>query len=436
MRKLFLIAMIFCCFQGASAQEDISVTRLTLNNGMRVWMKPTNFDSEEVVLRLIAEGGFANLPEEERGAAELSATMALESGFGGMDPDHLSALFYEHAIEFSARVQPFSHLIEATLHSDSLPEALNLCKLYFTKQQLTEESFREVIKQTKEGLAYHVEDGRTLYEDAFKNLNTQNKHPLKPVKAKDLDRARFDAARDYLEASLADPSRFVCIILGDFDETKMKPILEATLGSIAKTTPKKALQPPSIPEFPKEPVTKVINFYGRADSVGRLTFPLVSPVEETHAHALDVGVQALEVRLRQVMQDRYDGAHMCVNVTYELPFYPLRDLPWIVIQYRSEPRKTAQVKDVLLSAIQLFHENGPTPGEVEKVEGNIHRNQEYWLNDNDYWLALLTNYAIWDWDPAGIVTSDPKNLSTAERVKQVFQAYVPKNRYTWLYSQN
>lgn len=434
MRKFILFATIICSFQGGFA--DVAVTRVTLKNGMQVWMKPTNFESEEVVLRLISEGGYASLPEDQRCAGELAASAALESGFGKMDPDHLSALFYEHAIDFSARIQAFSHVIEATLHSDSLPIALNLCKLYFTQQQLSEEGFNEVVKQTKEGFEYHIEDGRTLYEDTFKNLNTQNYAPIKPLKPKFLDTARFEVAHDFLEASLADPSRFVCILLGDFDQEKVVPILEVTLGTIPKITPKKPLEQPSIPTFPTEVIAKVINFYGRADSVGRLTFPLNKPLEEGDSHIMDVGVQALEMRLRQVMHDRYDGAHMCVNVTYELPLYPLRDSPWIVIQYRSEPRKTALVKEVLLTAFKLFQENGPTPGEIEKVEDNIHRNQDFWLDDNDYWLASLTNYAIWNWNPEGIVAAEDKPQTTAEKVKQVFQIYLPKERYTWLYSQN
>lgn len=434
MRTLIFIATLVLSLQGLTAATDPEVTRATLKNGMRVWVKPTDFESEEVSIRLIAEGGFASLPEEQRYAGELAPAAVLESGFGDMDGDQLSALFYENSIEFSARVQPFSHLIEATLHSDSLEQALQICALYFTKQQMNEEGFKEVVKQTKEGLVYHLEEGRSVYEDAFRVLNTQDYSPIRPLKPKHLDTARFEVARDFLEASLADPSRFVCIVLGDFDAAKLMPLLEKTLGSIPKKDSKVPLAQVTLPNFPKEVIHKVVSFYGRPDSIGRITFPLNQALEESHAHAMDIGVQALELRLRQVMQDRFEGSHCCVNVTYELPLYPLQGSPWIVVQYRSEPRKTAQVKDVLVTAFKQYQENGPTPGEVEKVEAKIHRNQEYWLTDNDYWLGVMTNFAIWNWDPKGIVAAE-ETAPTAEKVKQVFQGYVGKDRHTWIYSQ-
>lgn len=432
MRTLILIATCVLSLQWLNA-ADPGVTRATLKNGMQVWIKPTDFESEEVSIRLIAEGGFATLPEEQRYAGELAAQAALESGFGDLDGDQLSALFYENSIEFSARVQPFSHIIEATLHSDSLEQALEVCTWYFTKQKIDEEGFKEVVKQTKEGLVYHLEDGRTVYEDAFRVLNTQDYPPLKPSKAKHLETARFEVARDFLEASLADPSRFVCIVLGDFDPSTIMPLLEKTLGTIPKKTPKAALAQVTLPTFPNAVIHKVVNFYGRPDSIGRITFPLNKALAEGHAHAMDVGVQALELRLRQVMQDRFEGTHCCVNVTYELPLYPVQESPWIVVQYRAEPRKTTQVKDVLLAAFKQFQENGPTPGEVEKVEAKIHKNQEYWLTDNDYWLGVMTNFAIWNWDPQGIVASEEP--APAEKVKQVFQSYVGQDRHTWIYSQ-
>ncbi len=64
---------------------NLGVTEITLENGVRVRMKPTDFKSDEVVFTATSYGGSSRLPEAQTYAAGVAANVATQSGIGAFD---------------------------------------------------------------------------------------------------------------------------------------------------------------------------------------------------------------------------------------------------------------------------------------------------------------------------------------------------------------
>lgn len=437
MIKTFVLTFLVLLLASFSlfADPSFGIAQITLKNGMKVWLKPTQDEEDEVSLRMIAEGGYSLLPEDQRGSGEMATQVAFESGLGDLSSDQLSVLLYEESVEFNARILPFSREIEGGSRRGSLPTLLNIIRKYFMEQRFTKEAFNTVVRQNKEALKARGEDHKTYFEDNFKILNTQNYHFLKPFKLKYVENAELETIKDFFEFAFANPADFVCVIVGDFNQEEIVKVLEETLGSIPKKKPKMTLIKPTLPTFPNGVTTKVITYPGRNDSLARMTFPMTRPMEETLVHPFTVGIQILELRIREMLTKKFQSSQS-VNVTYELPLYPMLAFPWVVVQYRTEPKKVAQVQDLIIQTIRTFMEKGPTDEEVQMMENIITRNEEYWLKDNDFWLGSLTNHAIWGWSSQGVIVHHEKmDRLSPQQVKKVIEAYLKSDNYTWIYTQ-
>ncbi len=413
---------------------DLNVTEFILKNGMKVILKPTDFETNEVLIHIMAVGGFASLPVEKRASGELATQIAWESGLENMTSDQLSVLLYEHSIEFNARIQPFSRSIEGTTDTDGLPILLKIVKMFFMQQHFSLEAFNIVLKQNKEALSKKNLDRDTTYEDAFTRTNTQDYPYLMPLTKEALDKADFNEAHQFFDYSFGDPSQFVCVIVGDFNIKNVQKAVADTLGIIFKRKDSIPFNLSIYPKFPAGIMNKKVYISGRTDSLARITFPLNSSLTTEQLQAFQIAAQVLETRLRDSFRKKMNSS-MGISVSYELPMFPLQNLAWLVVQYRCKPAMVQSLKEMILQELKLLRKDGPTASELEKVIIDRKREDEFWLKENSFWMASLTNSYLWGMNPNFNLKNFNSNTTfTQANIQKILSDYVSMDNYSIIYS--
>lgn len=414
---------------------ELDLTELILQNGMKVILKPTAFETDEVLVRMTSLGGYSLLPPEKYASGVIAPQVALESGLDNLTSDQLCVLLYKHFIELNVKIQPFSRIIEGSTDTDGIPTILKLIQMLFTKPRFDRDSFNTVVKQTGESLLKRSNDRDTNFDDIFKKTNTQDYVYLEPLTKEALEKADFATVKSFFEYSFSNPAEFICIIVGDFEIKDNLEGIADTLGAIKKKTVTANYVQPTYPKFPKGIIKKSVKVSGRSDSLVRLTFPLSSPLEQSQLQPFEVAGEVLESRLRDDFREKFKSS-LGISVAYEFPLYPLQYRPWFVIQYRCNPKLVGAVQEIILKDLKKLREEGPSKAELEKVLSNIKRTDEFWLRENNYWLITLSNYYTWDWDPKKIIKSfDHIAKLTPEDIKKIFIDFVPLDNYTLIYFQ-
>ena len=175
--------------------RDLGVRELTLDNGMKVVLKHTEYADDEVSVKMTASGGFALLHEDDRASAELAATIAWESGLGGYCCDKLTVLMYENTVDLSVRVLPFSRVIEASAMNEGVDTLFEVVNLLFTHSHFEKKAFYHVLKKAKGSILKRPSDHELAFEDIYRGLNTENYHALKPLSIQDLEKIDFIKSR-------------------------------------------------------------------------------------------------------------------------------------------------------------------------------------------------------------------------------------------------
>lgn len=389
---------------------ELHLTSMRLQNGMTVWLKPTDFETDEVFIKLSSNGGYASLNPDERAAGELAAQIAWESGLDGLTSDQMSVRLYEHSLEFVVKIEAFSRIIEGTSGKYGLDEFLKCINIVFTQHRLTQDGMRAAIANAKCALSKIDCDHERSYENALLNVNTQGYRALQPLSLEDLKKVDLEKAKEFFKKCFSDPSNFVCVIVGSFNLEEAQTLIDKYLGGIPRKDSNEKTVETSFPVFfPKGVTNKKIPLIGRADCLTRLTFPLEIKLDENNIFIMEFMCQIIEARLRRIITGQMQLSHG-VDVSYHFPLYPLLDSPWVSVRFRSDLKHVDMLKELILVEIKHLQEAGATDKEMHEIKRLQKGSEEFWLKDNFYWVSMLTNYYLWKWDPS--------HISTAQRETQ------------------
>lgn len=392
--------------------KEIGVTEWILKNGMKVVLKPSNFEEDEIVFHLSAKGGFSELKSSQRGSGELAASIAWESGVGDLTSDQIFALLYEHSIEFTPKITAFGRSIEGSSNEEGLETLLQLTHLYFTQPKFNQEAFHTVINYTKENIRNIAQDIDSTFKNAFIRVNAKSLDALRPLNLKDIQKADFGISKQFFEQSFTNPADFVCVIVGNFNIDKINLLVKKYLASIPQS--KKAMNPTkAIPAFfPKGIIEKKEVHNRLSENLTRITIPLQINLNEEVFHRLELFCHIVEGRLRRVAGKEKNTMHG-IHVAYELPLYPYNEFPWLTIQFSGHANMMDKNAKAIIAELARLQKDGLADNEIMDVKIQQARNDNFWHKDNDFWALILSNYYLWNWNPSFILKnwSDPKLTS-------------------------
>jgi zinc protease len=149
-------------------------------------------------------------------------------------------------------------------------------------------------------------------------------------------------------------------------------------------------------------VTKVdVKMPRRFDTVTRITFPWKKTMSERKIYKMAITCQIVKARLKRVITEKMKHSYG-IDVAYEFPFYPFLDNPWISIRFRSDADHLEQINKLILSELKKLQEYGIDESELAEIKKLEAGRDEFRLSDNFYWVSMLANYYLWDWDPQWI----------------------------------
>ena len=432
---------IACLFNTIAAEElfksekvfdNLQVTELVLNNDLHVYFRPSENEEQEIMLQLAAPGGYSSLSSKEQPSARLAADIVWESGFGSLSSDQLSALLYNYSIELDFSVKPFYRTIAGECGTESLPMLIKLISDFLTHPQFHQSGLEATTKMIAEAIDNSYLDKTQKFENAFLMINTKSPSKNVPLTKESLKSIDLKEVAVIFERLFANPQNFCCVITGDFNIDLIKPYVIKFFGEIPKKSPDLQLNISSRPQFPSQPETQIISLKNGSDSLTRITFPIIQPIEASNIYKLEMACQTIEAHLRSLMQRRLKSSYG-VDVAYEFPFYPSFMFPWITIQFRSDFDQADDLAKIIVSEIQHLKIKGPSLSDLQTAEMSQKANDEFWHSDDEYWLSFLTNAYLMGLNPSEIFENQNKERSTSlEKMKETLSLLLEPSRYTQL----
>ncbi len=161
--------------------DELQTTVLTLSNGVEVWLKPTDFKNDQVLLSAYARGGASTAPESEFVDTILAPSLVSLSGVGGLTPPELNRLLAGKIASVSPFIDLQTHGVRGSMRPQDIETALQLTYLTFTDPGGNQNTFDLMKRQLSALVANREQNPGSVFSDRVRALNTGNHYSSKPL---------------------------------------------------------------------------------------------------------------------------------------------------------------------------------------------------------------------------------------------------------------
>jgi len=410
--------------------DGIGVTELTLSNGVKVELKPTDFKNDEISFNAFSPGGTSLYSDAEYESANRASSLISNSGVADYNSVQLSKYLTGKQVRVTPYISERTEGFSGSATPKDLETALQLVYLYFTKPRKDAEVFNGLLSQEKATLANRSNDPPSVFSDTVTavlgNYSVRRTGPS----IEKYDKINLDRAFEIYKDRFADASDFTFTFVGSFDVEKLKPLLELYLGGLPSTKRVESAKDLGI-HIPAGKIEKKVFKGQEQKSTVRLTFSGVYQYSETENDLLDALSDVLNIKLIERLREDESGVYG-VGSRASYSKYPENRYSFS-ISFGCGPENVEKLISSALDEVKKIRDNGALQVDVEKIQAEERRLTEVQMKENGFWLGYLTGQFQNNENPEQILTylDDIKKI-TPEALKVAANKYLSGDNFVRL----
>jgi zinc protease len=407
--------------------EAINVTEWKLSNGVRVIVKPTDYQADEVGLFASAPGGLAMASDKDYNDARFADDLAAIGGVGELDVDELRKLLAGKRASAAAAIDQTSEVIRASASARDLETMFQLVHLRMTAPRKDDRAIAVWRTNTIEQLTNleRVPEAkfRLQWTDALYNHHLRHR----AAEPADVDRLDPDKALAFYRSRFGDASQFTFVIAGAFDLAQLRPLVETYLASLPAKGRKDKETDLGIREVGGV-VQREWNFGKEPKAQVQLQFHGDETWSRDKEHDLVLLGQVLQIRLREVLREDKGGVYG-VGVSGQILRSPHQERTFR-ISFGCDPARVDELVKATFDEIAQIQRAGVGDEYLDKVRETYLRERETHLRTNQFWIGWLSSAYRFGDDPR--LALDPsRTLSriTSAHMKDAAKRYLDAKQY-------
>jgi zinc protease len=385
-----------------SSQTDsaIAITTLTLSNGVKVILKPTQFKNDQILINGYSFGGTSLASDQDFTSADLAGGIIGGSGIA----DFSQAQLDKKISGKNLSVSPYISDVAAGISANSTPKdfetAMQLIYLYFTRPRKDADIWQSNISQTKSMLANRSLDPGSVFQDTISSTLSNHNFRGMVVTPERLSTASLDKAYAFYQDRFADASGFTFTIVGNFDVEVMKSYITAYLGSLPSTNIKETYKNLNI-HPPAGQITKTVyKGIGYKSSV-QLVFSGDYDYKEDNNIQMDALESILQIKLDQRLREK-EGQVYSPGVKASYKKIP-NGAYTFTVYFECAPANVDKLIAATMEEIDKIKQTGALQVDIDKFAIQDARSTQVQLKENIFWAGYLGSASQNQQDPDAIL---------------------------------
>ena len=360
--------------------EPIGATRITLANGITLFLKKTDFQKGRVFLRSFNPVN-PHLYEswQNAGITDLAEEMWKMGGTKGYSEDEIKSVSEERdfAIEPGLVFNGFGD-------TDDLEDIFRLVYLYMTEPEFNEEDMEPARIRTRTDYNDRPSD---ILKRQFLNLTCYGNYRSVYLDLSQLKSLSRDAIVEWWNKMFYS-GELQFALVGDFDTEKAVALASKYLGAL-----------PSPNEISQ---SEIFDACGFPDGYTRREFGYTFSDAPPWTHIffsgqydfiidpyMEIAVTILDMRIKRRIREELGQSYIANAAIFEIE--DMMNMHCMEIYFNtSEEDRDTTLKEVY-TVIKTFAENGPTDEELAEAVEILTRKSQENLSDNAFWLRLLSS---------------------------------------------
>ncbi len=403
---------------------SIGTTVVTLANGVRVVMKPTQFKADEVRFTATSPGGASRVSEQDNFAASVAAQVASQSGAGTFSKEDLERFLAGKTVSVAPYISDTDEGFNGNASPADLETLFQLIHLYATAPRVDAGALAAFQNQQKAVLANRgATPGGAFQDTLIRALYRGDPRRAVPTAAA-VDALTADRLLALYHDRFADVSDMTFTFVGNFDVERLTRLAQQYLGTLpgggrddrfrdvyADVTPgvvTRAVYKGVAPQ------SQVVLLYHGPFTYNRESRQRLSALESV-----------LSIRLREKIREELSGVY---GVQVQASADPRPDTSYqVAVVFVADPARADELAAAVQAEIRALQENGPTPEQVATVQAQQRRERETSLEQNSFWVNALDQTFAWpNGDPEGFLAGYDAlvTATTVARIQEDARRYL------------
>ncbi len=367
--------------------DDLGATLVSFKNGVRLNLKPTDFEAGRIRVSVRVGGGTLTMPMDQPGLALLANVAFTSGGLGQHSADDLQRLLAGRTLGLGFGAQTDAFAFGAVTNRADLLLQLQLFCAYLTDPGYRPESIRQVHKAAEQLYLQleHTPEGPLQLEVASLLANHDPRFGLPP---KDVLLSRsLDELKAWLTPQFAHGPVEIAIV-GDFDPAAAISAVSQTFGALPVREAKPGYADARKVSGLAAPIAKQYAVSTEIPkAVIRLYWPATDGRDIKLTRRLRLLTDVFEDRLRVEIREKMGGTYS-PNAGADLSdTYP--GYGWLIADATVAPDQTRTIADAIKAVATSLHDKGVTEEELVRAKQPILTQLRESARTNPYWLGSV-----------------------------------------------
>lgn len=391
------------------ADSVLGTTTLTLSNGVKVIVMPTNYKNDQILINGYAFGGTSLASDQDFTSADMAADVIGSSGINDLTQLELDKKLAGKDVRVTPYISEIAEGISASTTPRDFETAMQLIHAYFTKPRKDPDIWQSQVNQTKSVLATRGLDPTSVFRDTISAVLSNHSIRGMVVTPALLASASLDKAYSFFKDRFADASGFTFTFVGNCDVKTITPYIEAYLGSLPSTNSKTTYKDLGL-NPPAGQINKTI-YKGIDDkAMVELFFDGSYDYNEDNNIQLDALESIIQIKLNERLREK-DGKVYSPSVKADYKKLPEGRYS-LTIFFQCAPANVDTLVANTMDEINKVKQNGAAPQDIEKFAITEARSTQVQMKQNIFWAGYLASASQNQEDPDAVL----RHVSDLEKI--------------------
>ena len=361
----------------------------TLSNGIKVILKPTDFQADKLSLSGYKVGGTNRYPDSDKENIGMLSALSNIGGFGAFDANQLGKKLSGSTASANVGSGPYYDVITAGCSPKDAEDMFQLMYLKYTSPRKDEKAYESYTTRIRNSLKDRNLNPNTALNDTMV-VAMYGKHPrVQPFVAADIDKVNYNRVLEIYKDRTSDATGYMFFIVGNIDMDVMKPLVERYIGALPCKGRVEKIEKTTV-----ETRTGIYrnNFKNKMENpTGTENIIYTGKIAPSLKNRLVISFlnQVLNIVYTEEVREKEGGTYG-VGVRGSISKLPEGEFS-LMVNFKMAPERREELAAIITREFEKLAINGPVTGHVEKVRSYMLKSFEESQKKNSAWMNWLYN---------------------------------------------
>lgn len=372
-----------------STNEATGITMLTLSNGAKVYVKPTDFKNDEIRMTAFSFGGTSLYSDEEYWSASNASGIASQMGVGDFSRVDLNKFMTGKTASVSPYIGSYEEGMRGTSSIKDFESFMQLVHLYFTNIREDKGAFNSWKTRQKNLYGNFMASPDLQYQIQRQKILFDNHLRVGFPSPESFDGIDFKRSLEIYKERFEDASDFSFVFVGNVDMETFKPLVETYIGSLNSTNSNETYKDVGVRIKPGKFDE---NIYVGVDEKSMVSITISGDYDYSLQNngLMNAVANILSNKMIETLREEMGGVYGAGANASQSEF-PESTFTF-TISFPCKPENVEALTAAALAELEKIKAGDFDEEEVDKVVKARMQNFEEQIKQNNYWVQMLPIY--------------------------------------------